>query len=434
MRLMEQIQALRSALTGVPRTLLTTDTARVLDGIFSSLEIIERSEADRPVVVLVGPTGAGKSHIFNAIIGVDASPEGVLRPTTSSVVIAGELSLSLDRHTTDAVILPRADIGFTLVDMPESDGSLPATSGLVAGADLVVMVVSPIRYADATVAALWESLDPSRAAIVLNRVTTHGEESRVLLASVNDMFDAQPYVIGEGGQGRASIAEHISGLIPASRSDSVASIMIRAAGSSTRFVVREVTNAAPDIGEVAGAVDSIPDCVTDTSRYDVQMSWDGTRDEILNRVGIDIRDRDDDIVRTSGTELAERILEGIGPWEDEDLSGALDSWRESCISRFSDASSVRWRRTNAQQLIERFSWSTAMDSAIVAPKRFTRIMGANLDETTSQMLSALQIVVCGSLDARLDAWRGQLDRLGDYQPGVLASAADALESHRHSSG
>jgi len=424
---MEQIQTLRAALGDVPVTLLTTDAARVLDGAFSSLDIIERSEADRPVVVLVGPTGAGKSYVFNAVVGADVSPEGVLRPTTSSAVVAGAPSRSLQARIPDAVIVHSADIGVTLVDTPAPDEGHRDAGGLVACADLVVMVVSPIRYADATVAELWESLDPSKAALVLNRAPAVGEETRDLFTSVSDRFGMEPYVIFEGGAGRDSIADHLVASTPRSRSDVVASIMVRVAAAGARFVIREVTNAAPDIGKVTRSVNGIPDCVTDASLYDVQTSWDGTRDEIVAGVVADVSNSDEIVVQASETELAGRVLESIGVWDGEDLSRALDAWRDRCVSTFSDASSVRWRRANAEQLIERFSWSTAINPGIVAPKRFSRIMGATLEETTSQMRSGLEALVCEYVDGRLAVWLAKLDRIGSYQPGALASAADAID-------
>ena len=44
---------------------------------------VRAASLDAPLVVLiVGPTGAGKSTIFNTIAGSAASPTGVLRPTT----------------------------------------------------------------------------------------------------------------------------------------------------------------------------------------------------------------------------------------------------------------------------------------------------------------------------------------------------------------
>ncbi|MCL1586971.1 MAG: 50S ribosome-binding GTPase [Actinomycetia bacterium] len=426
----EQIRTLHSALEDVPVTLLDLETARVLGGVLSSLDIVERARADRPVVVLVGPTGAGKSFLFNAIVGADASPEGALRPTTSSVVIAGEPTLGLRQQVPDATVLQNFDIGFTLVDMPAWDGT-PESATRVPAADLVVLVVSPIRYADASVAALWASLDPERTLVVLNRVATTREETSDLLASVSDMFGTEPYVISQNDSPGSAISDHIANQIPISRTDVVASIMVRSAGTGARFIVREVTSAAPTLGKVSSAVDGITDCSADVSQYDVQVSWEGTRDAIIERFAIDVRDRDDTIVRTSDTDLAERTLELIGPWADgEDMISDLDTWHDRCISAFSDAATIRWRRSSTRQLIDRFSWSTSINQDIVAPKRFVRVLGERLDGVRDQMRTDLESLICSYLDARLETWRSTLDGLGDYKPGALASAADGFDSVR----
>ena len=425
----EQILALHSALGDVPVTLLGLEAARVLDGVISSLDIVERTRADRPVVVLVGPTGAGKSFLFNSIVGVDASPEGELRPTTSSVVIAGEPAPRLRQQVPDATILQNVDVGFTIVDMPAWDDDAPELAALISACDLVVLVLSPIRYADASVAALWASLDQERTLVALNRVATTREETRDLVASVSDMFGTEPFIIRENDSPGSTISDHIAGRIRASRADVVASIMVRAAAAGARFIVREVTNAAPALGTVSSAADSITDCAAGVSRYDVQVSWDGTRDAIIKRMATDVRDRDDTIVRTSDTDLAERVLDSIGPWNGgEVLSKGLDAWHDRCVSAFSDAASVRWRRSNAQQLIERFSWSTAINSEIVAPKRFPRVLGERLDEVSDQMRSDLETLVCGHIDVRLEMWHATLECLGNYRPGALASAVDVFDS------
>jgi len=424
---MEQTQALRSALRDVPVTLLNAEGAKVLNGVFHSLDVAEREGNHRPVVVLVGPTGAGKSYVFNAIVGENASPEGVVRPTTSSVIIAGNPSETVLRLCQDAVVLPDPELPMTLVDMPWWEGSLPDAVDLIHNADLVVMVVSPVRYADATVAAVWKTLDPSRAAVILNRVTTTGDETSALLESVTGLFGMEPSVLEEAAEGSVPIATLIEELIPPSRSSAMGSIMMKAAGAGARFVVREATNAAPEIGKVAGAIDTLPECVMDTTRFDIQDSWEGTRGGIVARVETDVRDRDDVIIRSSGTPLAERVAESIGPWNGEDLVHELDLWRDQCLEEFSRAASVRWRRSNAEQLIGRFSWSTSINPAIVPPKRFTRIMGANLDGTSGRMRSVLEALVCECTDGRLTVWRKKLHELGDFQPGILASAADALD-------
>jgi energy-coupling factor transporter ATP-binding protein EcfA2 len=431
----EQRQSLHSALVDVPVTLLGSEAARVLDGVFSSLEVVERTHADRQVVVLVGPTGAGKSFLFNAIVGVDASPEGVLRPTTSAVVIAGEPTPLLAQQVPDATILKNVDIGFTLVDMPAWHEESPEVPSPIPTSDLVVLVVSPIRYADASVAALWATLEPERTLVVLNRVATTREEARDLVASVTDTFGTEPYIFSEDDSPGPTLSDHIVGRIPISRIDVVASIMVRAAIAGARFVVRELTNAAPALGKVSSAVDGIADCAPDVSRFNVQVSWGGTRDAIIERIAIDIRDRDDTIVRTSDSDLGERVLESIGPWDDgESLSNDLDVWHDRCLATFSDAASIRWRRSSAQQLIDRFSWSTAINSDVVAPKRFSRLLGERLAEVSDQTRSDLETLICDHLDTRLKMWHAELEGLGGYRPGALASAADTLDGARSARG
>jgi hypothetical protein len=432
--MMEQIQALRSALGEVPVALLTPDTTAVFDDILSSLDIIERSSVDRAVVVLVGPTGAGKSYVFNLVAGADSSPEGALRPTTSSIVVAGDPAERIRSRSSRVVVVSQADAGYTLVDTPPWEGDDPELPDITTEADLVVLVVSPIRYADESVAELWKTLDTARTTVVLNRMASTGDEADDLVASVAEMFDTDPFVLVEGGDAGPRVADHFAGLIPRTRSDAVASIMVRAAAAGARLVVRELTVAAVEIGKVRAAVDAIPECGSDTPAYDVQESWDGTRDAIVSRVAIAVLGQDDDVVRSCETGLAERTLASIGPWEDTGLLDGLDAWRDLCTTEFTDASSIRWRRANAEQLIDRFSWSIAINPGIVVPKRFSRIMGSSMEAVSVHMRTVLADLVCDQLEKRLDAWRAKLDEYGAYQPGALATAADALEATRSADG
>src|SRR5690348_7152529 len=49
---------------------------------------VRAATLDAPLLVLLlGPTGAGKSSLFNAIAGRAASRTGVLRPTTRTAVV-----------------------------------------------------------------------------------------------------------------------------------------------------------------------------------------------------------------------------------------------------------------------------------------------------------------------------------------------------------
>ena len=124
---------------------------------------VRAASLDAPLVVLlVGPTGAGKSTIFNTIAGWSASPTGVLRPTTRvAVVLAnpGDRSALVDgafagvppdqlRFVEDPAIEP----GLAVVDSPDIDSLEHANRALadrlVEAADLCCFVTTATRYAD----------------------------------------------------------------------------------------------------------------------------------------------------------------------------------------------------------------------------------------------------------------------------------------------
>ena len=113
------------------------------------------------VVALAGPTGAGKSRLFNALAGSELAAVGRRRPTTSSgqAAVWGD---GADRLLEWLQIARRQRVGtgdagdlqgLVLLDLPDFD-SVEASHRLevdriVALADLVVWVVDPQKYADA---------------------------------------------------------------------------------------------------------------------------------------------------------------------------------------------------------------------------------------------------------------------------------------------
>jgi GTP-binding protein EngB required for normal cell division len=128
-----------------------------------------RMSASHTVVALAGGTGSGKSTLFNALSGATFSPPGVTRPTTrhSHACVWGMEGAAplLDwlnvqrRHRyarASALDQGEADLaGLLLLDLPDHDsvvsGSAALVDRLVKLADMLIWVLDPLKYADASV-------------------------------------------------------------------------------------------------------------------------------------------------------------------------------------------------------------------------------------------------------------------------------------------
>lgn len=160
---------------------------------------------DAPLLVLiVGPTGAGKSTVFNTLAGRPASPVGVLRPTTRSAVLLV--------HPSDRDVMVQGTLagieddririveehglhpGVALVDAPDIDSIEHANrelaDRLVEAADLGFFVTTATRYADR---AAWSVLERIRQRglpliVIVNRMPPNVLEQREVLRDVDRLL------------------------------------------------------------------------------------------------------------------------------------------------------------------------------------------------------------------------------------------------------
>ncbi|HEV2251596.1 MAG TPA: hypothetical protein VGS06_00235 [Streptosporangiaceae bacterium] len=128
-----------------------------------------RMSASHTVVALAGGTGSGKSSLFNALAGASFSPAGVMRPTTKhlhacvwgmegAAPLLDWLSVQRRHRYARASALDQGETSLTgllLLDLPDHDsvvtGSAAMVDRLVKLADMLVWVLDPLKYADASV-------------------------------------------------------------------------------------------------------------------------------------------------------------------------------------------------------------------------------------------------------------------------------------------
>lgn len=182
-----------------------TRASRLRDHLAGHVRVRARSLDAPLVVLLLGPTGAGKSTLFNTIAGRAASPTGVLRPTTRTAVVLA--------HPDDAQALksgtlagiesrririeadPEVAPGLALVDAPDIDSVEHANrelaDKLVEAADLCLFVTTATRYADRVP---WLVLGRVRErglplVVVVNRLPAEADDRREVLDDVARLFD-----------------------------------------------------------------------------------------------------------------------------------------------------------------------------------------------------------------------------------------------------
>ena len=152
-----------------------------------------RMSASHTVVALAGGTGSGKSSLFNALAGANFSPAGVTRPTTKhshacvwgmegAAPLLDWLGVQRRHRYGRASALDEGEASLTgmlLLDLPDHDsvvtGSAALVDRLVKLTDMLVWVLDPLKYADASVHRRYLVPLAGHAAVttvVLNQVDT----------------------------------------------------------------------------------------------------------------------------------------------------------------------------------------------------------------------------------------------------------------------
>jgi len=412
---------LREALIRVPGLLLSADDEAVRSDALFSLDVHKRLTEGVTVVALVGPSGAGRSWLFNRLAKAAISPVGPIRPTTTSLVAASTQDVVVTELEVEVQVAPAGPDGIVLIDTPAWEHEPDVVRSVVARADVAVVVVSPSRYADASVAELWAEAS-DKALLVLNRTDPDPSMFELLNESVAGIFGCEPIVIRDA-QAEISDFEDLLSARMSQDNAAMRAITLAAARSAAAYLARATAIMATDVQEVSLAVRQEEPFAVPPAVLSVSESWLATKQSMVEAVAKEIRDSDDRIVSRAGSALGARLLTHMGVWAENVLDVDLDLWRERCRELFVDEASIRWRRGPAEQLIGNYSWKIAINSNVVAPRRFRKILGRRLDDVAATAHDELETLLAGSVEERRRRWLETLDVIGAYQPGTLLALA-----------
>jgi energy-coupling factor transporter ATP-binding protein EcfA2 len=241
------------------------------DAVAAAQEVVARGGKrlglglETTVVALAGPTGAGKSTLFNALAGAELSPTSRRRPTTGTAAAAiwGDGADALldwlevrRRHRVGA----DGAGGLVVLDLPDFDSvevshrlEVERLIGLV---DLLVWVVDPQKYADASLHDRYlRALATHRdvMVVVLNQADLLGAEEVASMRShlerlaEGDGLPALPVlpVSATNGDGVPALRELLAERVASRRA---------AVERLSADVTAAVTALAPACGERAGKV------------------------------------------------------------------------------------------------------------------------------------------------------------------------------------
>lgn len=427
--MVDSIARFISVLDRVPAVLLTTEDARVLNDAKASAGVLESIENSPVAVVLVGGSGVGKSHLMNDIVGMAASEVSVLRPTTTSVVMASSCGPAKVDHASEYVFAPNAPDTIAIVDTPAPDTDMDAVEAALRTADIGVLVVSPARYADAATHELWAAMEgiPEKL-VVLNRLGGSQSERTELVTSVVEHFTAVEVLEVDEGGIADNVREAIIELaIGRSSSDGRAAIARTTAVEAGRFVASALTASALELGALAKAVESVDVPEISGKGLRVLESWLATHQELGALVHRSIDELDRQITESVRTGLAHRMADSLGQWDGGLLESDLDGWRDDAAGRFRSGRKFRWRRSFTEQLLDQASWKIGVNPTVRVVGRVKRVMGTDIGPITTEIHSSLVSIMNAAIVERHVLWRTAINETGSFKPGELLAAVESID-------
>lgn len=424
----DSITGFIEVLDRVPTVLLSPDDAKVLNDARTSAEVLRSIDGSPVSIVLFGSTGVGKSHLVNALTDMVVSEVGVLRPTTTAIVMAGRCGPANVAHGGEYVFAPSAPDGLVIVDTPAPATDQSAVAAAIAAAAVGVLVVTPSRYADSETSELWNDMEPiPLRMIVLNRQRGTESERAVVAESAEQRFDGVSVVEVEEDGGVDELQKAIvanAAEVPVEH-ERVA-IARSTACEAGRFVASSLTSASIGLGTLADAVERAQLPEISGEGLAVMESWRTTERELVALVRRSIGDLDRRITDAADRALAQRVADTLGEWDATGLEEGLEVWRTDTSDLYTSNAMIRWRRSATERLVDRASWKSGVNAEVRVPNRVTRVMGSRFDAVTTESHTALLALLNQQVEGRRDLWRLAIEDIGSFMPGELLASVEAL--------
>jgi hypothetical protein len=318
--------------------------------------------------------------------------------------------------------------GIVVIDSPSWDHERDAVLAAVTHAHTIVVVLTAARYGDAVTSEIVRGLpDRARVVIVANRMPRDPDESDDVVDDIEATLDSVIFCHIAEGDPIVLPSSLISGLPTDTAYAEVKTSHEQAAADSGRRIARSVAASAADLSDVKRSLleTALPSCELRSAR--IGDDWASTRGSLIDVAVFNRGSFDDAIVDGSGTALTVRIRDGLATPDAATLSTALDRWRTGIVDAFRRLATTGWRRRATFDLLDRWSWLLVLDPEAKPPRRVSRAMRGSLSamvhEATEELLSILDVVV----HDRSVQWESAVAQVGDYRPGELFAASDALD-------
>ena len=379
----------------------------VADPAIGPLQRLVGASATTPnlVVTLVGPTGTGKSALFNVLAGAEIAVVGALRPTTR-----------------DAEIWPIGSRGLVLIDTPPFEVDPDAVIHAIDRTDMAVVVLTPDRYADVIVRELTMELERRGVptVVALNRVPDDPALAAAITVDVIASLEGELTIVPESATGAvdgAMLRDRISGL---GRTEIVAK---RDLGAVV-FVEDQVEIIGQQIEDRDLRLDQLVDTAERyfaDARIDrgrlaaaARLSWPLASKTLLDTVAttttraMESVAKDPSLHPSVGT-VARDAAEAAGPLD----AAPLDTWKREVT----DGAVAQMRQPSfhpfQRRAVEQQMWRLAADLAMLPDRRIRAALGDRVADLRMAGNHSLTLALRDAAERRIDQF---MDALGSSSP------------------